>query len=467
MVEKILTRFDRIGYPTVTQGTRRRMMHELAQQHRNEQLLKPTATIHVGNRLSLIERKVFNAIIWHSQNHRSAKTSNFMSVDLLMSLIGLERSKNMDVIREALERLTTNPIVWNTLKKDRTADWGVCTFLAGAELNSGRLRYVLNPLLVEKVEHPTLFAKIQLLVQTQFSSKYSLALYEFLIDEMCRSGNPKVHAFQVSLDTLRHVLQFDGIYKHLNSDVLKPCVKEINKHSDISVTYTGVKKGRAVAALLLTIERKAVQLALTDLAAVETSDEPLNQLELMKDPLEQMLLTRGVGKRKAKALVETYDETRIRENIAHVEREYQAGKVKVLSAYLIRAIEEDYRPKAETVALPERSETTAREAAEKAREGLLADWNRYRERRVRERFAVLSTAEQEAHRSAFVERLDHTSSILNKQFKKDGFASRMVDAQFFSELRELLLESPEELDLEAYRANLVDADEMMAAGAQG
>jgi hypothetical protein len=436
------------------------MMHELAQQHRNEQLLKPTATIHVGNRLSLIERKVFNAIIWHSQRQRSAKIANILSVDLLMSLIGLERSKNMDVIKEALERLTTNPIVWNTLKKDRTADWGVCTFLAGAELSGGRLRYILNPLLIEKVEHPTLFAKIQLLVQTQFSSKYSLALYEFLIDELCRSGNPETHAFQVSLDTLRHVLQFEGIYKHLNSDVLKPCVQEINKHSDIAVVYSGVKKGRAVAALLFTIERKAVQLALADLKAVETPDEHGDEVELLKDPLEQMLVIRGVGKRKAKALVETYDETRIRENIAHVEREYQAGKVKVLSAYLIRAIEEDYRPKAACAALPERPETTEREAAEKAREILLTDWNRYRERRVRERFAALPSAEQEAHRSAFVERLDHTSPILNKQFKKDGFASRMVDAQFFSELREVLLESPEELELEAYRASLVNGAEV-------
>ena len=440
------------------------MMQELAQQHRNEQLLKPTATIHVGNRLSLIERKVFNAIIWHSQSQRSAKTANVMSVDLLMSLIGLERSKNTEVIRDALERLTTNPIVWNTLKKDRTADWGVCTFLAGAEMNGGRLRYVLNPLLVEKVEHPTLFAKIQLLVQTQFSSKYSLALYEFLIDEMCRSGNPKTYAFTVSLDTLRHVLQFDGIYKHLNSDVLKPCVKEINTLSDIAVTYSGVKKGRAVVALLLTIERKAAQLALADLAAVEISDEPGTHVDLLRDPLEQMLIVRGVGKRKANALVETYDETRIRENIAYVEREYQAGKVKVLSAYLIRAIEEDYRPKAEAAPRFDRSETTERDSAETAREALLTEWNRYRERRVRERFAALSSGEQDAHRSAFVERLDHTSPILNKQFKKDGFASRMVDAQFFSELRELLLESPEELDLEAYRANLVDAVEAVVAG---
>jgi hypothetical protein len=204
----------------------------------------------VGNKRSLIERKVFNAIIWHSQKSRFAKNDNTLSVGLLMSLIGLERSKNMDVIKEALEKLATNPIIWNTLKKDRTAHWGICTFLAGAELSGGKLRYVLNPLLAEKVNHPTLFAKIQLLVQTQFSSKYSLALYEFLLDELGRAGNPETHEVQATLDTVRHVLQFDGAYKHLNSDVLKPCMREINKHSDISIGYRGIRKGRAVAALL-------------------------------------------------------------------------------------------------------------------------------------------------------------------------------------------------------------------------
>ena len=247
-------------------------MHDLTST--KEQLLKPTATIHVGNRLSLIERKVFNAIIWHSQKGRFSKNDNSLSIGLLMSLIGLERSKNTDVIKDALEQLTTTPIIWNTLNKDRTADWGICTFLAGAELSGGRLRYVLNPLLIEKVRHPTLFAKIQLLIQTQFSSKYSLALYEFLLDELCRAGNPKTHTVQVLLDTVRHILQFDGAYKHLNSDVLKPCIQEINKHADITVGYRSVKKGRAVAEILFSIERTAVQvqMPLEDLAVRAEED---------------------------------------------------------------------------------------------------------------------------------------------------------------------------------------------------
>jgi hypothetical protein len=425
-------------------------MQDLAHSYQNEQILKPTATIHVGSPLSLIERKLFNALIWHSQRSRSAKAST-LSVGLLMSLIGLERSKNTDVIKEGLERLTTNSIVWNTLKKDRTADWGICTFLAGAEVSNGRVRYVLNPLLCEKVQHPTLFAKIQLLVQTQFSSKYSLALYEFLVDELCRARNPPRNEFQVSLDTLRHVLQFDGIYKYLNSDVLKPCVAEINRHSDLSVQYSGIKKSRAVVALLFKIERSAVQLSLDEFVpgSDDMGDEPL-----LQDSLVVTLIRKGVGKRKAKQLVETYDETRIRENLAQVETAHQAGKVKSFSAYLVRAIEEDYRPPGDPEADARREAQRARQAAEQASEALLADWNRYRERRVREHFAALSQSDQDAYRNAFVERLEHAGSILARQYKKDGFQSRMVDAQFFSELKEVLLQSEEELDLEAYRAHV-------------
>lgn len=413
-----------------------------------EQLLKPTATIHVGNRLSLIERKVFNAIIWHSQKNRFTRNSNSMSVGLLMSLIGLERSKNMDVIKDALEKLTTNPIIWNTLKKDRTTDWGICTFLAGAELSGGQLRYVLNPLLVEKVKNPTLFAKIQLLVQTQFSSKYSLALYEFLLDEVCRAGSPKTHRVQVPLDTVRYVLQFDGIYKHLNNDVLKPCVLEINKNSDISVGYQGIKKGRAVADLLFMVERTAMQMPLAGLMVLEGAAESTIEDPRPPDLLVATLVEKGVAESKARMLVETYDEERIRENCAHVEREHEAGKVKNLCAYLIRAIEEDYRPKKPQ---NEAAQACGRERRQQAPDELASEWNRYRERRVRERFLELEPQDQEAHRTAFVERLGDLNPLIHKYYKKEGFKSRMVEAQFFVDLREQLLASPEELSCDAYQ----------------
>ena len=418
-----------------------------------DQLLKPTATIHVGNKLSLIERKVFNAIIWHSQKSRFSQHSDTLSIGLLMPLIGLERSKNIDVIKEALEKLTTTPIVWNTLRKDRTADWGICTFLAGAEISAGTLRYVLSPLLVEKVNNPTLFAKIQLLVQTQFSSKYSLALYEYLLDEIGRAGSPQKHEVEVSLDTLRHILQFDGAYKHLNSDVLKPCIREINKHADITVGYRGVKSGRSVVGILFAVERTAFQfkMPLDDLQALEETEQtPL----LPEDSCVRTLVEHGVTTSKAKELVATYDEARIRENLAYAESEYTTGKVKNLPAFLVRAIEEDYRPK-KTLEERRKEEEAARErgqqAERQAMEAITSEWNQYRAHRTRERFAALTEEEQASRRKAFIERLQRTDTFLYGHYRRAGFKSNLVETQFFADLRDELLTDPSEISLEAYR----------------
>lgn len=415
-----------------------------------EQLLKPTATIHVGNKLSLIERRVFNAVIWHSQKQRFGNKSDTLAVSLLMSLVGLERSKNMDVIKDALEKLTTTPIVWNTLRKDRTADWGICTFLAGAELSGGKLRYVLNPLLAEKVNHPTLFAKIQLLVQTQFTSKYSLALYEFLLDELGRAKKLEAHEVEVALDTLRHILQFDGAYKHLNSDVLKPCVREINKHADISVNYRGAKKGRAVVAVIFTVERSAVQIPMPLLDTNVPTEAPAPELD---DARLRTLVDKGVSRRKAKGLVETHDADRVDGNIAYAEREYAAGKVKNLSAYLVRAIEEDYRPRQTPEELRREEVAERRRQSERQRaalETLKEEWRMFRGRRVRERFAALSEQEQERCRAQFAERLAASNAVLHARFRKEGFSSAMVEAQFYGGLCDELLTEPDETSFETY-----------------
>jgi len=419
-----------------------------------EQLLKPTATIHVGNKLSLIERKLFNAIIWHSQKSRFTRASDTLSLGLLMLLIGLERSKNVDVIKEALERLTTTPIVWNTLKKDRTTDWGVCTFLAGAEISRGVLRYVLNPLLVEKVNNPILFAKIQLLVQTQFSSKYSLALYEFLLDELGRAGSPPHQEIQVSLEILRHVLQFEGIYKHLHGDVLKPCIQEINQYADITVGYRGVKKGRAVVAIVFAIDRAAGPFppALEPPGLSEPEDPLLSQ-----SPWVATLVGLGVAKRKAEALVATYEETRIRDNLAHAEAAHTAGKVKNLPAYLIRAIEADYRPTPTPEERCREAEASLARACQDAREAQEArrrEWHDYRARRTRARFASLPEEQQTARRQAFVEKLQGANPVLHERYRKMGFASGMVEGQFFAELSEDLLVDPAETHFSAYLENL-------------
>ena len=121
----------------------------------------------------------------------------------------------------------------------------------------------------------------------------------------------------------------------------------------------------------------------------------------------------------------------------------------------LRAIEEDYRPKKSAEELREEEEAAkerARQAEREAEEEQQREWNRYRERRVRERFADLSPEQQEARRARFAQQLKRINPVVYKQFKKEGFASRLVEAELFASLREELLSAPEEVSFDAYRA---------------
>ncbi len=216
-----------------------------------------------------------------------------------------------------------------------------------------------------------------------------------------------------------------------------------------------MKKGRAVAAILFSIERTVVQIQmpLDDIEILEAGEE----LALLpKDILVLVLIEKGVAKRKARELVDTYDEERIRENIAYAEKEYQAGKVKNLTAYLIRGIEQDYRPRKTPEECRREQETAKKKEHRKERQALdelTREWKRYRAQRVRERFNALLPNEQEELRQVFIDNLQRTDSLLYSRYKKQGFRSRLVEAQFFSSLSDILLVDPSETSFDAYRAS--------------
>ena len=138
--------------------------------------LKPTGTVHITNSFSLIERKLLNVIVWHSQKHRFTSEEHSLPIRDVFYLLGLKESRNQDVIKSAIRTLLSTIIEWNILEADRAQEWGVCTFISSGKLVSGKLNYRLNPEIIEKINNPTLFAKIQLLIQSKFKKKHTLCL---------------------------------------------------------------------------------------------------------------------------------------------------------------------------------------------------------------------------------------------------------------------------------------------------
>lgn len=429
----------------------------------NPILHKPTATIHVGNTLSLLERKIFNVLAWNSQKHQFSKRTDIVSQDLLFNLVGLQRSKNTQHIKDCLERLTTSKIEWNALGKDKTQVWGICTFLAGAELKSGRIRYAINPLLVEKINHPTVFAKIQLLVQTQFSSKYALALYEFFIDELSRVGADREWIGETELHTLCVILQYRGPFKFLNKDVLKPCVKEINRDSDIDIAYEPIKKGRKVEAIRWKAKKKLeFQLALNlfdGTAEAAVGDHEVKNVN-EDQALIGCLVHKGVSERKARRLVDRYGSERVAANIDVVEARQKSGEtIKNIPAYIVCAIEDDYRPRKSPEALTVEQHHFEKEnncAEVEKRKRLEGDWRKFRSTRLKEIFAGKPEEWQQSKRDQFVADLEEKSrrgpNIAFKTYCKSGFKSSIVQGMFLSGLARELLVAPEEVDFEAYLA---------------
>lgn len=99
------------------------------------------------------------------------------------------------------------------------------------------------PLITRLEEH---FTSYQLKQVSQLSSKYAIRLYELLIAWREVGKTP-----QIDLAEFKNKIGVDdGEYKrmhHFKARVLEPSIKQINEHTDITVTYEQHKRGRTIS----------------------------------------------------------------------------------------------------------------------------------------------------------------------------------------------------------------------------
>ena len=401
-------------------------------------VLKPTGAVQIANRFTLIERKLLNGIIWDSQRHRFDVGERSLSVSDVFRFIGQEHSRNHDIIKDALRNLTTTAIEWNTFGEDRSQEWGICTFLASAKISRGRVKYRLNPEIVEKINHPILFAKIQLLIQSQLKKRHALVLYEFFIDCLSRRKLNRLIIEEVPLEKIKKLLGIvdtkaaeDGNYKFFNRDVLKSSIQEINKNTDVETSYKPIRKRRKVVALTFTLERKKnfqITLSLTDQESLEESklDRP-DKLDRDQQACMNRLTATGISAAKARQLVMAYDTKRISNNLALVEKEQASGKAFNISlaAYLIRAIEEDYGANLQVVEAKQAEEKCLRQDAELRRqeEGKRAEQleqlrREFDKQRLQHALDELSVAERQTLETRF-ETANKCNPVFRKWFRGD------------------------------------------------
>lgn len=318
-------------------------------------LIKHSAVIHISSTLSLVERKITNALLKNAYNDLQNKPVHHINISQLSSLIGWEKGNADNEIKEALKKLVETKVELNILGKDKKSEWGITTLLSEAKMKDGICSYGYSSMLRELLYNPNIYARLDLQVQRNFRSKYALALWEFLTDILGAAKKQEIESDWIMVNDIRKLLDATDTYYdqffQFNQKIIKTAVSEINRESDLLVSVNYLKESRKVIALSFKIQQKNL------LPSLEIRDEeiPSNHAcdistnnaanDTQEQLLERLNTVFKVPTRTARRLLDTYGYETIENDLMAVTKSMKNGKIKNLAAFTIKAIEEHYGEK--------------------------------------------------------------------------------------------------------------------------
>lgn len=221
---------------------------------------KHSAAIQIEGKITLLQRKTWNVLLWHAYNDLVVRDIHEISILEAMRLVGFE-SHNDGYFKSALEALAGCRVKWNIFDKANGSEWGFAVLLASATVKNGVCSYGFAPHLRQKLYNPDMYARINLNLQKRFGSKYSLALWELCTDTL--GGKREAGETRwIAVEDFRQLMGIEGkiydSFKRITSKVLSPALAEVNRVSDFRVTAEYQRQGRKVTALKFKICRVAM-----------------------------------------------------------------------------------------------------------------------------------------------------------------------------------------------------------------
>lgn len=403
-------------------------------------LKKHVATIHIGAKLSLLQRKLVNALLFNAYSELLTAREHKINTRVLSEMIGFD-SKNEAYLKASLKGLMETVVEFDVMEDDGEQSWEAMVLLPYAKIKGGVCTYRYERSLAEKLYHPDVYSKINLSVIRELRSSHSLVLYE--------NCHRYVGAGQTAvweLDVFRKLMGVEDRYKEfkfLKRDVIIPAMAELNKVSNIQITLMTIRRGREVTGIQFTVKPNP-QLSLLGM----DEDDEVNETAAYK-----ALLAEGISKTLARAWVLEHDEAYIFEKLDLAHDQAASGKIKFSKAgFLKTAIEEDFHnenaKKKKTLELVQNTKDSRQkleaelEALKSAQREAETAYRWHVAGIIEEAFEALPEGQREALSEEFQKGL--TSAIYKNAFKKGGWKDRLSfpDARKFWEARGLALPSP-------------------------
>ena len=294
---------------------------------------KNVSVIHINAKLSLIQRKLVNALLYNAYDHLLSQDTHSLNVALLSEMIGFD-SRNLSHLKVALAGLAKTEIQWDILEDNGSSTWEVVTLLSFARISGGICSYRYDKSIAEKLYHPDIYSKINLSVVRDMRSAHALVLYE-----NCYRFIEIGHTAWWDLETFRKLMSIEDVqsyqeFKSLNRNVIKPAITEVNKLSNIQIELETRQKGRTVTGLRFLLKPNP-QLSLI---GMDEEDE-VNQSKAYR-----VLVQEGISKTLARSWVLEHPEEYILSKVELAKVQAASGKIKSSKAgFLKSAIEQDYR----------------------------------------------------------------------------------------------------------------------------
>jgi hypothetical protein len=274
---------------------------------------KNVAAIHIGGKLTLLQRKLSNVLLLNAYDTLLSQQVHRIDARTLCLMIGYN-SNDIDSLRDALRGLAETVAEWDMLDEKGRQEWGVSALLAHARLRDGVCDYAYSPALAEKLHDPRVFALINLDIQRRFTSGHGLALYENCY-RFVRTGSTGWWPLEV----FRRLMGVDDSdyyrsFKHLNAKVIKPSVEEVNRSSNILIEPEFKRMGRSVTELRFLI-RENPQLAMLDIDdGHATRSQPVYE-RLRAQGVSDRLARQWIAEHGAEAVAEKLDWVATKENV--------------------------------------------------------------------------------------------------------------------------------------------------------
>lgn len=310
-----------------------------------KELKKHASAIHSVNSLSLLQRKICNALLYHAYHDLLTKEVHTISILNLCKILGIN-SHNYEVIKDAIRALTSTLIEWNVTAEATTENWTASSVLGSANITNGICEYSYSYHLRQLLHSPSVYGRINLIIQSRFKSSYGLALYENCI----RYCNLPATRWFTTLEFRKLMGVKEGeyeVFRDLHRRVIKKAVDEVNTYSDIQVEPTYKKVGRQVQEIKFAIKHREKKVKLSANAVPEnvTTQEPSETSSEKQELLHRLVKDFGVTQYVADTLVNDYSREYIEAKISLVlsSKTFNSGKITEIAAYLVAAVKKDYK----------------------------------------------------------------------------------------------------------------------------